>query len=66
MPANSYLTDRPALLDALGRSQFAKSLAHALLAANSTDGFVVGIEGGWGTGKSSIIGFATKSLSEVA
>lgn len=65
MPEHSYFSDRPAQVDALGRSQFAKSLAHALL-ANSADGFVVGIEGGWGTGKSSIIGFATKSLCDIA
>lgn len=66
MPENFYLTDRPAQVDALGRSQFAKSLALALLAENSSDGFVVGIEGGWGTGKSSIIGFAKNCLSNIA
>lgn len=66
MREQNYLPDRPAQADALGRSQFAKSLAHALLAANSSDGFVVGIEGGWGTGKSSVIGFARSCLAEIA
>lgn len=65
MSEQNFLTDSPAQSDALGRSQFATALAGALLTVNSIDGFVVGIEGGWGTGKSSVIGFAKSSLSQI-
>ena len=64
IPAPTYISDRPSELDALGRSHFAKSLARALLSVSSGDGLVVGIEGGWGSGKSTIIGFAKKELAE--
>ena len=59
-----YISDRPADCDTLGRSHFAKSLAHSLLFVNAGDGLVVGIEGSWGTGKSTVIGFVKKHLSE--
>ncbi len=59
-----YISDRPADCDTLGRSHFAKSLAHSLLFVNAGDGLVVGIEGSWGTGKSTVIGFVKKQLSE--
>lgn len=65
MSEQNFFTDSPAQSDALGRSQFATALAGALLTVNSIDGFVVGIEGGWGTGKSSVIGFTKSSLSQI-
>ena len=60
--AFTYFSDRPAESDALGRSEFAKHLAKALLSVSAGDGMVVGIEGGWGGGKSTIIGFVKKEL----
>ena len=59
-----YISDRPSDCDTLGRSHFAKSLAHSLLCVNAGDGLVVGIEGSWGTGKSTVIGFVKKQLLE--
>lgn len=62
MTTPTYIPDRPAESDALGRSHFAKSLAKALLFVSAGEGLVVGIEGGWGSGKSTIIGFVKKEL----
>ena len=62
--ASNYSADRPAEQDSLGRSEFATHLAIALRTVCATDGLVVGIEGGWGTGKSTVIGFVKKALSE--
>jgi hypothetical protein len=64
MPTPVYISDRPADCDTLGRNHFAKSLAHSLLFVNAGDGLVVGIEGSWGTGKSTVIGFVKKQLLE--
>jgi hypothetical protein len=60
----TYIPDRPAESDALGRGPFAKSLAKALLSVSTGDGLVVGIEGGWGSGKSTVIGFVKRELPE--
>lgn len=57
-----HISDRPAETDALGRSNFAKSLARSILSVRSDDGLVIGIEGGWGTGKSTVIGFIKRHL----
>lgn len=64
MPELSYIPDRPAEIDTLGRHHFAKSLAHSLMFINGGDGLVVGIEGSWGTGKSTVIGFVKAQLSK--
>lgn len=64
MPELSYISDRPAEIDTLGRHHFAKSLAHSLMSINAGDGLVVGIEGSWGTGKSTVIGFVKTQLTE--
>lgn len=64
MAAPTYIPDRPAESDALGRAHFAKSLAKALLSVSAGDGLVVGIEGGWGSGKSTVIGFVKKELPQ--
>lgn len=64
MTAPTYIPDRPAASDSLGRGHFAKSLAKALLSVSAGDGLVVGIEGGWGSGKSTVIGFVKKELPQ--
>ncbi|WP_081623859.1 P-loop NTPase fold protein [Cupriavidus sp. UYPR2.512] len=63
MTVPAYNSDRPAELDTLGRTQFARHLAKALLSVSASDGLVVGIEGGWGTGKSTVIGFVKTELA---
>lgn len=67
-PTPSYFSDGPAKAgtDALSRNAFASSLAHALVTANAQHGFVIGIEGPWGSGKSSIIEFAKDALTSDA
>lgn len=60
----SFLHDLPAANDAFGRIDFAKNLARSLVLPNSSPGLVVGIEGDWGSGKSTLIGFIAKSLRE--
>ena len=61
---SNFLHDLPATADAFGREHFAKNLAHSLVLPNNSPGLVVGIEGEWGTGKSTLIGFITKNLKE--
>ncbi|UJP06563.1 MAG: KAP family NTPase, partial [Nitrosomonas sp.] len=56
--------DLPAANDAFGREHFAEQLAHSLVLPNSSPGLVVGIEGEWGSGKSTLIGFIAKNLRE--
>ncbi|SDW21892.1 KAP family P-loop NTPase fold protein [Nitrosomonas oligotropha] len=58
----TFLHDQPAEDDAFGREPFAKSLACSLVLPNNSPGLVVGIEGEWGSGKSTLIGFITKHL----
>src|SRR5579871_2038803 len=41
--------------DKLGRTPFAKALAKAVMDFDGEDSFVVGINGKWGTGKSSVL-----------
>ncbi|WP_431206841.1 KAP family P-loop NTPase fold protein [Burkholderia cepacia] len=64
MTASLHLSDRPAETDALGRFPFARSLAQSLVSVGSEDGLVIGIEGSWGTGKSTVIGFIRKHLTD--
>ena len=47
------ITDEPTLEDALDFNNYAKTLAEIIL--NSTPRFSVGIFGGWGTGKTSLM-----------
>ncbi len=61
---SNFLHDLPATADAFGREHFAKNLAHSLVLPNNSPGLVVGIEGEWGAGKSTLIGFITKNLKE--
>lgn len=60
----NFLHDQPATDDAFGREPFAKNLARSLVLPNNSPGLVVGIEGEWGSGKSTLIGFITKHLRE--
>lgn len=62
---SSYIHDRPATEDTLGRSHFAEALSHSLVLPKGSPGLVVGIEGNWGSGKSTLIGLITKKLAEI-
>lgn len=58
-------TDRAISLpaeDEYGFCEIAKKLAPSLIAATKTDGMVVGIEGKWGSGKTSLLNFLTAEL----
>lgn len=48
--------------DRLGRSVFAKYLARCILDHKSPDSFVIGLYGGWGTGKTSLINLTLEEL----
>jgi hypothetical protein len=69
MARPDYLADAPVCSpadDLLGRATFAQNLAGALLAMPRDTGFVVGLHGAWGTGKSSLINFILHYLAESA
>lgn len=48
--------------DKLNRSQFAKYLARCMLDRVNQDSFVIGLYGGWGVGKTSVINLALEEL----
>lgn len=48
--------------DEFGFSEIAKKLSPSLLAATETDGMVIGIEGAWGTGKTTLLNFVVAEL----
>lgn len=48
--------------DQLGRSGFAKYLARCILDHQSPESFAIGLYGGWGTGKTSIINLTLEEL----
>ena len=61
-----YSSDKPIAEfedDLLGRSSFSKYLADAILSFPSNETLVVGLYGGWGTGKTSIINLAEKEIN---
>ncbi|HEX4046069.1 MAG TPA: P-loop NTPase fold protein [Gammaproteobacteria bacterium] len=61
--------DRPILKssqDLLDRATFAKYLARCMLDHQDPDSLVVGLYGGWGTGKTSIINMAIEELNFAA
>lgn len=62
MPNILHVSDRPAETDAFGRNHFARLLARSIVSVGADDGLVIGVEGGWGTGKSTVIGFIKKHL----
>jgi hypothetical protein len=63
--AYEFLHDAPALHDSLGRIPFALALARSLALPKDAPGLVVGIEGSWGSGKSTLIRMITKELDRV-
>jgi hypothetical protein len=63
--AYTFLHDAPAEHDSLGRVPFATALARSLALPKDAPGLVVGIEGSWGSGKSTLIRMITKELDEV-
>ncbi len=52
--------------DRLGRSVFAKYLARCILDHTNPDSFVIGLYGGWGTGKTSLINLTLEELNFAA
>lgn len=57
--------DRPILTkeqDKLGRAVFAKYLARSIVDHTNVDSLVIGLYGGWGTGKTSIVNLALEEL----
>ncbi len=50
--------------DRLGFTPLAQRLADSLINQRSLDGFVIGIEGGWGSGKSTLINLTIEALRE--
>ncbi len=59
-PINSPKADR------LGYSKTAELLARAFLVNDVSSGFVIGVEGGWGSGKSSLVEMSLATLAEAA
>ncbi len=48
--------------DRLGRTVFAKSLARCILDHKDTESLVIGLNGGWGSGKTSVINLTLEEL----
>lgn len=67
-PEVSYFDDtplkNPETQDDLGYSRFAKSLADALGSIHAPNGYVVGLHGKWGAGKSTVLNFVDFYLSK--
>ncbi|MGO9388514.1 MAG: P-loop NTPase fold protein [Methanobacterium sp.] len=51
--------------DELGRCEFAKSVGNAILNHESEDSLVIGLQGKWGYGKTSIINMALENIKEI-
>ena len=49
--------------DKLNRKSFSQQLAHAILSYTSQENFTIGLCGGWGTGKTSIINMVIEELT---
>lgn len=68
MPQESFIDDMPKVNpwqdDLLGYRLFAERLTHALSGIDCRDGFVVGLHGRWGSGKSSILNFVTAFIDK--
>ena len=63
----NYSADRPinkSEEDLLGRASFSKYLGKAIYEYNGSDGFVIGLFGKWGTGKTSIINMAIEEIEK--
>lgn len=60
----SFATDQPAKVDLFRRKPFAEALAKSLCLKKDSYGLVVGIEGSWGSGKTSVINFIKTELEK--
>lgn len=58
----TFLSDQPSSKDDFNRRTFAQALSHALCLPKDAPGLIVGIEGEWGSGKSTVIGFIKEEL----
>ena len=64
-----FITDQPIRSleeDILGRGDFSRSLARAILRHKQQESFVIGLYGGWGFGKTSIINMALEHIDFVS
>jgi predicted KAP-like P-loop ATPase len=52
------------LLDKLGFSPFAKRVAEAIISIDAPNGYVIGLHGPWGSGKSTALNFVQHYISE--
>lgn len=52
--------------DRLGRDGFAEGLANEILAAPNKGGFVIGLTGSWGTGKTSLLNMVIEAIDDRA
>lgn len=60
-----YNADKPiksSSEDLLGRSEFARKLAEAIIKLSSTDTFIAGLYGEWGSGKTSVLNITVETL----
>ena len=67
MTGNGGINDNPisdAEEDKLGFGEMAKHLAGAFLQNDLSRGFVIGVEGAWGSGKSSLVNLALNELKQ--
>ncbi|MBX9432235.1 P-loop NTPase fold protein [Ralstonia nicotianae] len=59
---SGFKSDRAASVDALSRLPFATSLSRSLTLPTGSPGVVVGVEGDWGSGKSTVIQLVLSAL----
>ncbi|HOO56766.1 MAG TPA: P-loop NTPase fold protein [bacterium] len=52
--------------DKLGRSKFAEEVAGVIIRMETDKGFVIGLHGDWGSGKTTTINFVLESIEKVA
>lgn len=52
--------------DLLSRSDFTKQLAEAIMSLSTTDTFVVGLYGDWGSGKTSVLNLTEEVLMDIS
>lgn len=60
----SFAPDQPAKIDLFKRKPFAIAFAKSLCLKKNSAGLVVGIEGAWGSGKTSVINFIKDELEK--
>ena len=68
-PPEHVLYDTPLTdpaLDGLGRAPFAKSLADSIMKMDASETFVIGLQGAWGSGKSTVLNFVREYVKQAA